>query len=408
MQIAFIHPRFPSAQGTGATYSATQIVKGLANRGHEICVYCTQSPDENSKMPGIETQYLNGNSRHLHTDTRLNREIKSRIDEFREYDIVHSYLMPLIPSIAEIGKFPGVGTVVTLNAYKGICAKNDLLYRNQQNCRSKSISKCINCIIRTGYKNNENGYLYQTASQLLSLPLICSGEHDLDYIDGFHALSTHLKNIYTEFGYQDGKIDVIPNILDSKFDVNHQSNFNEPYKLLYVGYLKQSKGADRLIEIFSYIRKKSSKDIKLTIIGDGDLINKLETQIIDRNLSEDVDLRGRVPNRELPQIYANHDIFVYPGRWDEPFGRIFLEAMAAGTPIVSTDVGSVQNIIGNSGICTGQSSRMLADAIFSVLNEDTLNKYSEAGKQRIDRYRVDKIIPQFETLYARAISRSRK
>jgi hypothetical protein len=67
MQIAFIHPRFPSAEGTGATHSATQIVTGLADAGHDITVYCLEEPDKGAEISGLKLRHLSGHSKHPHT-----------------------------------------------------------------------------------------------------------------------------------------------------------------------------------------------------------------------------------------------------------------------------------------------------------------------------------------------------
>jgi glycosyltransferase involved in cell wall biosynthesis len=406
MRIAFVHPRFPSADGTGATYSATRIVDGLADAGHDVCVYCPRSPEERPGHENVELRHLSGNSSHPHTDTRLNREILARRDELREYDVVHSYLSPLIPSIAKVGEDSDVGTVVTLNAYGGICAKNDLRHLNRERCRSKSTLKCFNCISRTGFGANDNGYLYQTASQSLSIRLITAGERRLEHVDGFQALSPHVKATYVDFGYPSDRIDIIPNIVDPRFDVERETDFSDPFELLYVGSLQKSKGVDRLVDVFAHVFARCEKDLSLTIVGDGELRADMKQQIEEAGASDAIELTGEVPNSELPDIYASHDVFVYPGVWDEPFGRIFLEAMAAGLPIVATDVGSVDDIIGESGIVTDRSVRALADGLLSVLDQDTLQEHSIAGKRRIDRYRSSVVIPKFERLYASVIERN--
>lgn len=402
MRIAFIHPRFPSAEGTGATHSATQIVTGLADAGHDVCVYCAREPEKNMVTNGMEVRHLSGNSNHPHTDTGLNKEVIAHLDELQKYDIVHSYLTPLIPSIARVGKSSGVGTVVTLNAYGGVCAKNDLLYRDHKQCRSKSIRKCLSCITRSGY-NSDHGYLYQTTSQLFSLRLIKNGEERLKYLDVFQALSPHIKKIYSDFGYQGQKIEVIPNILDVRFDVENKTNFTEPFKLLYVGALKESKGVDRLVEVFSQVAEQ--RNVTLTIVGDGPLKKTVSRQIKEKGFRNEIEVMGQVPYGDLPAIYAAHDVFLYPGRWDEPFGRVFLEAMGTGTSIVSTDIGSVEEIIESAGIVTEESIDDLVDGVLSVLDSDTLQTLSKAGKQRIDMYRQSEIIPQFEKLYQTAIHR---
>ena len=214
MRIAFVHPRYPTAEGTGATHSATQIVTGLAANGHDIRVYCPQLPEEPSETTDLDLHHLSGNSRHPHTNTRLNKEIVARFDELRDFDIVHSYLTPLLPSIARVGEDPDVKTAVTLNAYGGTCAKNDLRYLNEEQCQSKSNSKCLNCIARTGFENDDHGFLYRTTGKLFSLWLINRGESRLEHIDAFRAPSAHVRSNYVNFGYDRDKISVTPHPIE--------------------------------------------------------------------------------------------------------------------------------------------------------------------------------------------------
>ncbi|MDB2265755.1 glycosyltransferase family 4 protein [Halorubrum ezzemoulense] len=403
MRIAFIHPRYPFSDGTGATYSATQIVNGLTAAGHDVCVYCPEEPDKNAQNSNFELRHLTGNSNHPHTMTRLNREVLSRKDEFCEFDIVHSYLMRLMPSIGEIGRDIDTGTVVTLNAYGGVCAKNDLLYRDETQCTRKSTLRCLDCILRSGH-DTDRSYLYETTSQTFSLRLISQGENLRQHIDAYQALSSHVKETYTSFGFDSEKIKVIPNILDEKFDIDHSSDFTEPIKLLYVGYLKHSKGVDRLPEILSKLNKKSEKEFELTIVGDGELRRSIEQACSQKGLTGSVEFTGQIPNEELPTVYAEHDIFLYPGRWDEPFGRIFLEAMAAGTPVVATDIGSVKEIIGNAGVVTEQSIPGLVDGIISIVDDSELQNHSEQAKKNVCEYKRSSVIPQFEDLYTSLVS----
>ncbi|MDB2246549.1 glycosyltransferase family 4 protein [Halorubrum ezzemoulense] len=398
MKIAFIHPRYPSSDGTGATYSATQIVNGLSARGHDLCVYCPREPNKQAQNSNLELRCLTGNSNHPHTMTRVNEEILSRTNEFHEFDIVHSYLMRAMPSIAKISQEIDINTVVTLNAYGGVCAKNDLLYRDKRECDHKSTPRCLSCILQSG-RNTDTNYFYETGSQVFSLRLINRGESMRQNIDVYQALSSHVKETYTHFGFKTDKIEVIPNILDERFDIDHESNFTEPIKLLYVGYLKRTKGVDRLPEIISKINKKSDRVFKLTIVGDGELRQSVEQACLEREITDIVEFTGQIPNEELPSIYAEHDIFLYPGRWNEPFGRIFLEAMAAGTPVITTNTGSVKEIIGNAGVVTKQSVTSLIEAITSVVNNDELQTHSKAAKREINAYTESTVIPQFERLY---------
>lgn len=400
MKIAFIHPRHPSAEGTGATHSATQIVEGLAKAGHDIDVFCASKSEEKIKnyKGNIDYYHLAGNSRYPHTNTRLNREVKSRADRFTDYDIVHSYLMSLIPSISEIGEYSDVSTVITLNAYGAICPKNDLLYLNKTQCKEKTNLKCLNCISRTGF-NEKYNYIYNTASQLFSMRLINKSKKHLKNIDRFQALSTQVKDTYSRFGFPEGHIQVIPNILDEMFLVEHQSDFENPYKLIYVGSLKKSKGVMMLPKIMSYLGNESDMSFTLTIVGNGGLHSKLKSEFINRDVASRVTFTGRISNDKLPDIYANHDLFVYTGIWNEPFGRVFIESLAAGTPVIGTNVGALKSIVGSAGIVTEPIPENIGDAIHQLVKSQRIKGLADNTKMEANRFLQYKIIRQFELMY---------
>jgi glycosyltransferase involved in cell wall biosynthesis len=407
MRIAFVHPRFPSAEGTGAAHSATQIVSGLSDAGHDIQVYCPQLPEKGPETTNLELRHLAGNSRHPHTNTRLNKEIVSRRNELQTFDVVHSYMTPLLPSIARVGEDSDVKTVVTLNAYGGTCAKNDLLYLNREKCQNKSTHKCLNCIARTGFENDDHSYLYQFASKLFSLRLINAGESRLENVDAFRAPSAHVRENYVQFGYDQDRISVIPHPLDDRFDVPHTSEFIEPYKLLYVGYLEKHKGVEKLIPLMASLAE-SNVDFSLTIAGSGGLESTLQAQAKEYGVTDAIEFLGFVPYEELPEVYASHDCFVYPGIWDEPLARVYLECFATGTPVVTSEYGSIEEIVGNAGRVTDGSPAGFRDALLDIVADGELDTMSSAAKDRVAEFRLSKIIGEIEKMYAEIDSSDRE
>ncbi|WP_197075842.1 glycosyltransferase family 4 protein [Halostagnicola sp. A56] len=338
-------------------------------------------------------------------DTKLINEIRSRLEEFGEYDVVHSYLMALIPALAEIGQRTDAATVVTLNAYQGVCAKNDLLYRNAEHCESKSLLKCIDCIGRTGFRDNEHGYLYETGGQLLSLRLVRSADECFDRIDAFRAPSEHVRANYTQFGYDRDKIHVIPHPVDEEFLIDPQRGFTEPYKLLYVGYLVERKGVRKLIPILDSVRD-SDFEFELTVVGTGGLESTLRAQAEDRGLRNQVTFAGFVPNGELPAVYAAHDCFVYPGIWEEPLARVYLESLATGTPIVTSEYGTVSEIIGGGGVTTDGSVDDFRRKILDLVRADRFTEVSRRGRQKATEYDLATIIEDLIDVYAEVRSQN--
>jgi glycosyltransferase involved in cell wall biosynthesis len=264
--------------------------------------------------------------------------------------------------------------------------------------------KCTACSIATSRGHDEYSSLYRSASRLGYLELVRNGEQNAVRIDAYHALSPHIQETYADFGFPRDKLEVIPNILDERFCREHESDFDEPYELLYVGSLDSHKGVERLIPILEHLSRQSTARFHLTIVGDGGLRSDLERQRDASGVTDDVSFTGWLPNDELPGVFGSHDIFLYPGQWDEPFGRVFLEALAAGTPIVASDVGSVASIIGGGGKTTDGTVDGFVNTILDILDNDELNSMSATAQRQAETYQPDVVVPQLIELYERVLS----
>jgi len=89
-----------------------------------------------------------------------------------------------------------------------------------------------------------------------------------------------------------------------------------------------TRGVDRLVPILNRLNDRVSGAVRLTVVGDGGLRTDMEQRAADSAIEDRVTFTGWLPNDDLPRVFAAHDCFVYPGRWDEPFGRVFLEALS--------------------------------------------------------------------------------
>jgi len=407
MDICLIHPKIPEKEGSGASHSATQIARALTRSGNEVTVYCRQHPEAEFDF---QTESLNIHESKYHsTASKYNSEIIERKKELSDFDIVHSYLMRTIPSMAELD----TKTVVTLNAYGGVCPRNDLEYMGKEKCSSRGQLKCTFCTSHqaaTVPKRTSDRYSYHAARigfhwyiKQQNLKVVNQCVKNKNEIDAYHALTDKVKDRYCQFGFSDDKIKVIPNMFDDNFDVDHRSDFQPIYNLLYVGALLKTKGADSLPKIMHELVEKNI-DAKLTVAGKGYQMPKIESEIKSYGLEDVIDLRGHVSYDKLPKLYATHDLFIYPARWDEPFGRVFLEALGTGTPILSTDIGDAKSIIGNGGeIVESGNPADFADAIERILSKDSLVMYSKEGNNQITQFSASRVVDNFLSLYNKIV-----
>ncbi|MBN1765197.1 MAG: glycosyltransferase, partial [Sedimentisphaerales bacterium] len=128
----------------------------------------------------------------------------------------------------------------------------------------------------------------------------------------------------------------------------HKEGINtEKITLMFVGRLDPVKNIDLLLMATSHLQK--DHNIQLLILGDGPERNKLESLKRKLNLDNTVYFIG--PRRDVERWLKIADIFILPSKW-EGFGLAALEAMAAGVPVIATDVTGLNDIImdGQTGL----------------------------------------------------------
>ncbi len=143
--------------------------------------------------------------------------------------------------------------------------------------------------------------------------------------------------------------------------------------ILYSGNIKPHKNLDRLIEAYALLRRQGIEDHKLLIIGDE--VSKypnLRRQVHRFQLHQHVRFLGFVPDATLAALYRLAAVFVFPSLY-EGFGLPPLEAMAAGTPVVTSNVSSLPEVVGDAALLIDPTSPpSIADALARVLTDPPL------------------------------------
>lgn len=411
LDIGFVHLNYPKPRSASESSAATDYIRYINDLGHNVTVYCPETPKNSSDLADdlnthmIESDYSFPN----HKGEELNKSLLN-IKNISKHDVIHGYTGTVIPSIGKLSQKYSVKSVITLNAYNSLCPKNDLLFLDTYDCDNRGTVKCSACVsCSTGTKIIRS---FPDVSELIGagntyfnrirdIRIANAAERHLDHIDAYHVYTSNSISIYDDFGYPTGSFYILPIPLDCSFQLRRKKPPVEPYRLLYVGQLSRSKGVDRLPEILDGLVNKYGINIEMTIVGGGgDLENRLKPQFEQGGLGTRVSFLGYVPNDNLPNIYESHDLFVYPGRVNEAFGRIFLESLASSTPIVSTDVGSVDEIIGDGGVAIEYDRNKFVNAIRKILNDnDLFLTMSDSAYYKSRAYRMSDIGDKLEQLY---------
>ncbi len=132
----------------------------------------------------------------------------------------------------------------------------------------------------------------------------------------------------------------------------------------YVGRLEQHKGVHIVIEAMSRL-----EDAQLTIVGDGPMTPSLQDQIVRLGLEARVTVHGFCPPDEVAEVYRSFDVLVVPSldtpSWVEQFGRVAVEAMACGVPVIASNSGALPDVVGAAGLLVTPGS---VDAWVDAMN----------------------------------------
>jgi glycosyltransferase involved in cell wall biosynthesis len=166
--------------------------------------------------------------------------------------------------------------------------------------------------------------------------------------------------------------------------------------------LSDQKGITFLLQAMPRILAKHP-DTTLLIAGDGDLRMDLEREAQELGIASRVKFCG--PRKDIPELLKLLDFYVLPSKW-EGLPMVILEAMAAGCPVVATDVGGNSTAVVNGvtgALVPPQDPAALADAVIRLLDSPELQKrYAENGKNRFrERFSAETMARQYEHLYLR-------
>src|SRR5205814_8869673 len=223
------------------------------------------------------------------------------------------------------------------------------------------------------------------------------------------------------FSLHESKLEVIHNAIDERFRTGHATDadrvliaeryqVNYPF-LLYAGNIKPHKNLVRIIEAFSVLKAELSKegkypDLKLIIIGDE--LSKhpdLRRTVIKGGVQNDVRFMGFVPIEVLRIFYDAAKVFVFPSLY-EGFGLPPLEAMAHGTPVLTSNTSSLPEVVDKAAVLVNPENVFeIMRALRRVLVDQTLRERLRcAGYEQVKRFSWDRSVSEVLAGYREVVS----
>ena len=369
MKIAMVSPYDFTWPG-GVTAHVTQLARELGRFGHEVQVLAPHSParqnenDEPFVALGRSVPLPSGGSTaRVSLSWWLYPKVRALLKR-EAFDIVHLHepMAPILPlCVLEFSDAVNIGTFHA--SYK-----HDHMYRITQP------------IIKRWHQRLDGGIAVSPAA--------------LRYVNNTFP----------------GEYKIIPNGID----LDHFSTKAAPWpeyqdgktNILFLGRLEKRKGLRYLLEAYSRL-KWEHPNIRLIVVGPGSPDKESHSVLGGRGL-QDVVFTGAVPYGDLPRYYASADIYCSPATGGESFGIVLLEAMAAGKPVVASNIEGYAGILthGQEGLLfPRKNTESLADALGSLIRDPELrSKLGAQGLKSVAQYRWDRVASQVEDFYHERLS----
>lgn len=221
-----------------------------------------------------------------------------------------------------------------------------------------------------------------------------------------HALacSHEAADIIRRHGYT-GPLSIIPqtgvdpDVFTPRPDA-HQAR--TPFTIGYVGRLVVEKGLDDMLEALALL----PAHIRLHIVGAGAHADALQHHATRLGVAARVSWQAPVASADIPTVMQGLDALVLPSRttanWKEQFGRVLIEAMACGVPVIGSNSGEIPHVIGDGGLVFAEGDSRALAAVLSTLVEqpDTYARHSNQARQRVlAHYTQQALAEQYYALY---------
>ncbi len=298
--------------------------KSLVKLGAEVHVITTEMPgsplEENDDGVFIHRVGIDSPAPNFHSWVLLMNHFFSKragrlAREVGGFDIVHVHDWLVLPSGAEVKSFLGCKMVSTLHSLE---------------------------FKRAGEPNSPEGKMVESLEWWItyesSLIIVCSGSMKQDTHSRYKALDEKIWVI--PIGIDTKKFQRQPpdrDVIRTKYGVSGNEKL-----ILFVGRLTHQKGCEYLIRAIPSAAKYDN--VKLVIVGDGYQKGELEYVASQTGESRRIHFTGFLPDGDVVDLMLSADVMVIPSVY-EPFGVVALEALAAGVPVIASDVDGLGEII---------------------------------------------------------------
>jgi len=409
MKILFVSEYYPPKVMGGGEINLELLATALAEREVDVFVLTSRQPGlqevEKKGRVTIYRQLKTGSNPsglvdNLKRSFIFPKSVVTEVEEIikrKKIEAIH-FIGTSIIAAPQLKSY-GIPLFATIESYPTLCPKGDRIFHGKSECTVKcSVTEFFSCqsdSTEIGKMKNEWYLKYNVPALFYIYNYYSQLNEALKYCN-LIAISEYIQNLLKLQGYGST---IIPNTLDvTKFKINTIKNETikkEKTKILYLGSLIRSKGAQVLLNAIQGL------DVDCEIYGEGVLREELQQVIKNNKLSSTI--HPPVSYDQIPSLYAQADIIVFPSLWPEPFGRIAIEAMAAGKPVIGSAIGGIKEtiVLGTGILVEPGNVKQLREAIEILLHNQKMRlDMGRKGRKVVEElYAGEKVVERLIALY---------
>jgi glycosyltransferase involved in cell wall biosynthesis len=251
-------------------------------------------------------------------------------------------------------------------------------------------------------------FSWQNIARAYPPPFAWGERWALNHADALIAGTKSAAAVWREKGYR-GEIAVIPQFgTDTDLFAPSSARLDRPFTIGYFGRLVEEKGVFVLLDAVAQI----GGDWRLILLGGGPLREALRDKAARLGIADRVTFRPQVASTAMPAQYHDIDALVLPSltraNWKEQFGRVLVEAMASGVPVVGSDSGAIPDVIGDAGLIVPEGDApALANALRRLCDDAALSSdLRRRGRERAGSQFTHAIVAEKSVMVYRRLATS--
>lgn len=384
---------YPEVKG-GAEYSVKKLAETLHDEGNEVVVLAAGNTDSEAVLNGVriirrrfwslyhsygqvrKNIFKKVTHRLLDFWNPLNKKILDQVIKDIKPDVIHTNnLYEITPIIWRIARKNGVSVVHTIRDYYLMCIKTNLLKKDNSLC----VNPNIGCVA------------YQAINRRFT-----------KYVDVLTAPSEMMiREVESRKFFLKSQRTVVYNACEFNRDqvvANcTKKQEHDTVTFVYLGGLHAHKGIETLLEAFQNVENPCAR---LIFAGKGE-----KEQNVKEACSSDnkIAFAGFLNESEVNQLLKKGDVLVCPSLWNEPFGRVVLDAYENGLPVIASRIGALPEIVRDkeTGILVEPGSSMeLQKAMEYCLDKRNFLEYCRNNlPNQLEKFSLERQVSSFKNIY---------